>query len=199
MRKLLLATRNQNKFREMKEILGDLDFKLISLNQVTVIPRDFDVQETGRTFQENAVFKAKTYGQMSGLLTLADDSGLEVAALVGRPGIRSSRYLSGSDQDRYQKLLKEMREVKASRRQARFVCAVVVFNPESGKIISAEGICQGLIARAPRGRNGFGYDPIFFLPAVKKTMAQLTRAEKSFLSHRGRALKAIKKMLSALF
>lgn len=196
MRKLLLATRNKNKISEIKEILGDLDLEFISLDEVAVIAKSFAVKENGKTFLENAALKARIYGQMSGLLTLADDSGLEVKALSGRPGIRSSRYIKGGDQDRYRKLLREMEKVETSRRQARFVCAVVVFNPESGQTISSEGVCQGVISRAPQGSNGFGYDPIFFLPLVGKTMAQLTAQEKNIFSHRGQALRKIRLLVS---
>ena len=198
MKKLLIATRNQGKLREIKRALAGLAVELVSLDQVKVIPPDFDVQETGKTFTENAVLKAKTYGQMSGLLTLADDSGLEVKALGGRPGIYSSRYHSGSDQDRCQKLLKEMEAIDEAKRKAQFVCVAAIFDPSSGQTITNEGICQGIITRQPKGKNGFGYDPIFLLPAFNRTMAQLTLEEKNIFSHRGQALKAIKKTVADL-
>lgn len=196
MRKLLLATRNKGKLKEMRRALTGLAVKLVSLDQVKEISLDFDVQETGKTFTKNAVLKAKTYGQMSGLLTLADDSGLEVATLAGRPGIRSARYHSGSDQDRCQKLLQEMIAIDDSKREARFVCAAAIFDPSSGRTITRKGVCQGIIIRRPKGKNGFGYDPIFFLPVAGKTMAQLTTKEKNIFSHRGQALKAIKDFIA---
>ncbi len=196
MRKLLLATRNKNKISEIKEILGDLDLEFISLDEVAVIAKSFAVKESGKTFLENAALKAKTYGQMSGLLTLADDSGLEVAVLAGQPGVRSSRYHSGSDQDRCQKLLKEMEAINETKRKAQFVCVAAIFDPSSGRMITSEGICQGIITRQPKGKNGFGYDPIFFLPLVGKTMAQLTTKEKNIFSHRGQALREIRSLVS---
>jgi len=198
MRKLLIATRNKGKLKEIKWALAGLAVELVSLDQVKAIPSDFDVQETGKTFTENAVLKAKIYGQMSGLLTLADDSGLEVAVLGGRPGIYSSRYHFGRDQDRCQKLLKEIEAINKAKRKAQFVCVAVVFDPKTKKVITRDGICEGEIIREPKGEFGFGYDPIFFLPTVGKTMAQLTTKEKNIFSHRGQALKAIKKEVADL-
>lgn len=196
MRKLLVATKNQGKLLEIKKVLEDLPFQLLGLDEVKTIPQDFEVKETGKSFLENAVLKAKTYARMSGLLTLADDSGLEVEALGGRPGVYSNRYAQGSDQDRWEKLLKELQGVPEKKRGAQFRCVTAIFDPKTEKLETCQGICRGKIARQPKGKHGFGYDPIFFLPKLGQTMAQLKPAEKNKISHRGKALKKAKKILN---
>ena len=194
MRRLLIATRNKGKFLEIKEILKGLPFELLNLDAAQKIPKDFDVEETGKSFLENAVLKAKTFGRMSGFLTLADDSGLEVKALTGRPGIYSARYAETTEK-RNQKLLRELKNIPWPKRAAQFRCVVAIFDPQTKKLASTEGICQGRIVDGPIGKHGFGYDPIFYLPKFKKTMAQLKLNQKNAISHRGKALKKVRKIL----
>lgn len=193
MRKLLIATRNRGKLAIFKRELKNFPFTIVGLDDVKTIPHDFEPEEKGTSFKENAVIKAKAYGKISGLLTLADDSGLEVEALGGRPGIYSSRYRLGTDEDRYRKLLKEMENIPNNKRAARFVCVIALYNPQTGSLFTYEGECQGKISRAPKGDHGFGYDPIFFIPQLGKTTAQLKPEEKTRISHRGQALRKLKK------
>lgn len=194
MRRLLIATRNKGKFLEIKEILKGLPFELLNLDAAQKIPKDFDVEETGKNFLENAILKAKTFGRMSGFLTLADDSGLEVKVLTGRPGIYSARYAETTEK-RNQKLLSELKNIPWSKRAAQFRCVVAIFDPQTKKLARSEGICQGKIIDKPRGKHGFGYDPIFYLAKFKKTMAQLKLSQKNVISHRGKALKKVRKIL----
>ena len=156
-----------------------------------------DVAETEDTFRGNAVLKATAYAQQTGLLTLADDSGLEVDALDGRPGVLSARYGGPGTTavDRYQLLLAELRDVPAERRTARFHCVTALAAPNGELIGTADGVCEGVIALEPSGVGGFGYDPVFFLPPYGLTMAQLDAAEKNRISHRGRAAAAIAPLL----
>ncbi len=192
---LLIATHNPGKVREYRELLRDLPVRLTFLDEVGI---DDEVPETGRTFEENAVQKALAYARRSGLLTLADDSGLEVDALGGAPGVHSARYAGphATDEDRIRKLLDALRGVPPERRTARFRCVIAVATPE-GDLITAEGRVEGRIAEAPRGHHGFGYDPVFYLPDLGKTMAELPPEEKNRLSHRARAAEAIKPKLRA--
>ena len=194
MRKLLIATRNKGKFLEIKKALESLPFEFFSLDDSKKIPQDFEVEEKGKSFLENAVLKAKTFGKLSGLLTLADDSGLEVKALDGRPGIYSSRY-AATDEERNKKLLGELKDIPKEKRDAQFRCMIAIFDPKTKKLATGEGICKGKISEQPKGKYGFGYDPIFFLPRLRKTMAQLTSEEKNKISHRGKALKKARKVL----
>ncbi len=194
MRKLLVATRNKGKFLEIKKALENLPFEFLSLDGVEKIPKDFEVKEGGASFLENAVLKAKTFAEMSGLLTLADDSGLEVKALDGRPGVYSSRY-AATDEERNKKLLGELKDIPKEKRDAQFRCLVAIFDPKTKKLETCEGICKGEIAQEPKGSYGFGYDPVFYLPKFDKTMAQLKTEEKNKISHRGRALKKARKIL----
>ena len=193
MQTLLVATHNKGKLREYKELLRDLPVRLVYLDEVGIHE---DVPETGSTFEENAVQKATAYARLSGLVTLADDSGLEVDALGGRPGIHSARYAgpNASDEDRIRKLLAELEGVPPERRTARFRCVIAVASPE-GDVITEQGTVEGVIADAPRGHHGFGYDPIFYLPDRGCTMAELPPEEKNRISHRARAAEAIKPRL----
>ncbi len=193
MQTLLVATHNKGKLREYKELLRDLPVRLVYLDEVGIHE---DVPETGSTFEENAVQKATAYARLSGLVTLADDSGLEVDALGGRPGIHSARYAgpNASDEDRIRKLLAELEGVPPEQRTARFRCVIAVASPE-GDVIIAQGTVEGVIADAPRGHHGFGYDPIFYLPDRGCTMAELPPEEKNRISHRARAAEAIKPRL----
>lgn len=195
--KLLVATGNPGKLREYRDLFADLDVEWVSLHDVGL--GDMDVAETGVTFEENAFLKADTYCRASGLITLADDSGLVVDALNGEPGVYSARYgrpAAKTDQDRCQYLLDKLKAVPDAQRTARFVCVVAVTTPD-GTRISAEGTFEGTIAHAPRGENGFGYDPLF-ITADGRTSAELPPAEKHAISHRGNALRNIEADLRAL-
>ena len=193
MRKLLVATHNAGKVREYCQLLADLPLEVTYLDEEGV---DFDVEETGKSFTENAVQKATAYAEATGLWTWADDSGLEVDALDGAPGIRSSRYAGpgASDEDRYRKLLRELDGVPWEARTARFRCVVAITTPE-GEVRSAPGRCEGIIGFEPRGSHGFGYDPVFFMPQFDRTMAELSPEVKNRISHRARAARAAKRLL----
>lgn len=186
--KLLLATKNTKKVREMREILGSrAEFEIVSAADFPEIP---EPEETGNTFMENAQLKAKYYAGQTGLLALADDSGLEVDALGGRPGVASARY-ADSDSARINKLLHELSETAATpKRTARFVCAMAL--ARLGTILAqSSGTLEGLIATEARGTHGFGYDPIFFATELNCHLAEASPDTKNRISHRGRALSAI--------
>ena len=194
--KILIATRNKGKFTEFVEILKDLPFELLFLDDVVdKVPSDFDVKETGKTFEENAVLKAETYGKMSGLLTLADDSGLCVDYLDGGPGVKSHRFAIGNDKDRYEKLLELMKKVPKKDRKAKFISVICLYNPQNRNIIITSDECRGEIAFKPKGKHGFGFDPVFIVEDLDKHFAELTLEEKNQVSHRAKALKKIKKFL----
>ena len=183
--KLVLASKNEKKLAEMNTILSELGVEVCSEAQAGV---DVDVEETGTTFEENSLLKARAVMEASGLPAIADDSGLCVDALNGAPGVYSARY-GGLDDDvaRYRLLLENLRG--AGTRAAHFHTSVVCCFP-NGDVLEAEGDCHGTIAYAPQGENGFGYDPVFFVPEMRKTFGQLTPEEKNAISHRGVALRA---------
>lgn len=187
--KLLIATTNPGKLAEYRELLHGLPFTLIHLHDADIHE---EVPETGTTFEENARLKAVGYAQLSGLLTLADDSGLEVQALGGDPGVLSARYGGPGldDADRTQLVLHNLVGVPSHDRQARFVCVIAVANP-TGRCETTYGKVDGIINMAPRGEHGFGYDPIFFLPERDMTMAELAPEEKNRISHRAQAAQRI--------
>ncbi len=186
---LLVATRNSGKVRELAAMLGDLQLSWLSLDDIAL---STEVAETGSTFSQNAKLKANGYAAASGLLTLADDSGLEVDALGGKPGVHTARYggLGLTPEQRYRRLLIELEHVPWARRTARFRCVVALARPQ-GLIGTAEGVCEGMIATEPAGDGGFGYDPVFYLPGRQKTMAQLPALVKHQISHRGQAFARI--------
>jgi XTP/dITP diphosphohydrolase len=184
---LLIATHNPGKVREFRQLLMPLDAKFCFSPELGIY---VEVTENGSTYAENARKKAEAYLRASGLLTLADDSGLEVDALDGAPGIYSARYSPGDDGDRVETLLAKLHNVPWEQRTARFRCVVVVVTP-SGEIYDAEGVCKGLIAFRPAGQGGFGYDPIFYLPEYGCTMAQLPPLGKNRISHRAQAVRAV--------
>ena len=190
MTKLLVATHNQGKVTEFAEMLADLAIEWLSLDDVGVTE---DVEETGSTFRENSVLKSRTYALETGLITLADDSGLEVDALQGAPGVYTARYGGPglTAVQRYQKLLEAIKEVPEPQRTARFRCVITVAGPDGVILGESEGVCEGRIAQKPIGDNGFGYDPVFYLPQFNMTMAQLPAGEKHIISHRGQAVQAI--------
>jgi XTP/dITP diphosphohydrolase len=192
-RKLLIATRNPGKIREYQTLLADLPLTVTSLQAEQI---DDDVEETGQTFTENACLKAKTYAHLSGLWTWADDSGLEVDALDGRPGVYSARYAgpNATDRDRYQKLLGELSQIPDQSRTARFRCVVAIAMP-NGEIHTIDDTIEGVITAQPKGEHGFGYDPIFFIPELGMTMAELPTEVKNQISHRGKAAVRAKELL----
>lgn len=195
MRKLLIATRNKGKIPEIKAKLDGLDFEFVGLDDVSAIPKDFDVEESGETFEENAILKAKAYGDMSGLLTLAEDSGLCIDALDGRPGVHTARYGSRDHAEKNRQLLEELKGVAVEKRGASYVSAGAIYDPNSGKIETFEGVYSGRIADEPMGENGFGQDPIFFNIEKGVTNAQMSLEEKNSVSHRGKALEKAKEIL----
>ncbi len=196
MQKLLIATHNQGKVREYTDLLADLPFEVISLAAAGITA---DVEETGTTFAENARLKATTYAQWSGLLTWADDSGLEVDALAGQPGVYSARYAgaNASDEDRYRKLIRELQARPTAPRTARFRCVVALALP-TGKVLTTEDTIEGEILDEPRGEHGFGYDPVFLIPTLNCTMAELSATKKNAISHRGKAAAKARQLLLAL-
>ena len=192
--KLLIATNNKGKAREFHELLDRIPFELVTLADVGITTQ---VEETGKTFEENARIKSRAYAAASGLVTLADDSGLEVEALGGEPGIKSARYAgeNASDSDRVNLLLSKLKGVPRDKRNARFKCVIAISTP-TGEIAVTEGECRGLIGFKPKGKNGFGYDPIFFFPDLGKTMAELPSEVKGQISHRARAACQVPDILS---
>lgn len=191
---LLIATSNPGKVAELAAMLKDLDCRVIGFADLPEIPPT--VEETGQTFAENALLKAEHYHRLTGLTALADDSGLEVDALDGRPGVYSARYggenLSSAEQ--IQLLLGELKNVPDHKRTARFVCSIALVGYGLKRIF--EDRCEGLIAREPRGNGGFGYDPVFIDAELGLTFAELTREEKAPRSHRGKALQQARKFLA---
>jgi XTP/dITP diphosphohydrolase len=192
--RLLVATQNPGKVREFRFLLAPLEASLCFPSELGL---QIKVPEDGDTYADNARQKALTYVQASGLLTLADDSGLEVDALDGAPGIHSARYTPGHDADRVAALLAQLCDVPWEQRTARFRCVVVIATPD-GETHRAEGVCEGMIAFEPAGQEGFGYDPVFYMPAYGCTMAQLPQAKKNLISHRARAIGAALPILGRL-
>jgi len=191
---LLIATQNPGKVREFRLLLATLKS---TLRFPVELGLQLEVPEDGDTYADNARQKALTYAHASGLITLADDSGLEVDALDGAPGIRSARYTPGHDADRVSALLAQLRDIAWEQRTARFRCVIVIATT-TGELYTAEGTCQGLIAFEPAGQGGFGYDPIFYLPDYGCTMAQLPQAQKNHISHRARAVESAMAILRRL-
>ena len=184
--KLVLASKNPHKLLEMQTILGQLGLEVVLERDVGV---DVDVEETGTTFEENALLKARAVMEASGMAAIADDSGLMVDALNGAPGVYSARY-GGLDSDpaRTALLLHNLEGVPEERRTARFVSAIACVLPD-GRVVTARGVCEGRILFETRGSNGFGYDPVFYVPQLGKTFAEADGSEKNAVSHRGNALK----------
>lgn len=191
--KLLLGTNNQAKVREYRSLLTDLDYELVTMAEQGI---SIAVEEVGESLEENARLKAKTIAARSRLLTLADDSGLEVDALGGEPGRLSARYAgeNATDKELVAYLLQRLDGVPRENRTARFRCVIALATP-GGKVELCSGDCPGLITFAPRGEHGFGYDPIFYLPEMDKTMAELTLEQKNKISHRGQAARKAAEVL----
>ncbi len=190
---LLIATNNKGKVREIKEILKGLDMEVFSLADKGI---DIDVVEDGTTFEENSMKKASEIFKLSGCITVADDSGLEVDALGGAPGVYSARYAGegATDEEKYTKLLNELKDVPDEKRTARFVSVVAVILPDGTKT-TLRGECEGVITKEPCGSGGFGYDPVFFVPQLGKTFSEVTLEEKNQISHRGKAFKMLRDYL----
>ncbi|NLY39480.1 MAG: XTP/dITP diphosphatase [Firmicutes bacterium] len=194
--RLVLATRNQGKVEEIKALLHDLPLEIISLDQLAVIP---EVKEDQHTFSGNALKKARAVAAACGLPSLADDSGLTVDALGGRPGVFSSRYAGpgADDAANNRLLLAELKGVPPEKRGAAFVCALALVIP-GGETYLIEESCRGRIVETPQGQNGFGYDPLFFYEPAGQTFAQMETALKNQVSHRGKALRRLKKLLESM-
>lgn len=196
MPKLLIASNNAGKAIEFRELLAGSGWDIVAPADIGLT---LDVEETGTTYAENARLKAEAFCAASGLASLADDSGLEVDALNGAPG--ALHHLHGWDganqEERITILLQALKDVPEGRRTARFRAVIVVVTPEGGRL-QAEGACKGVIAFAPAGTGGFGYDPVFYLPERGKMMAELTASEKNLISHRGRAAALMRERLAAL-
>jgi XTP/dITP diphosphohydrolase len=184
--KILLATQNQGKVRELQEMLSDAQIEVLSLRDV---PNWEDVEETGSTFAENAALKAHAAAERTGYISLADDSGLEVDALGGAPGVYSARYAGEpkDDERNNDKLLEALQDVPDEKRTGRFRCALVIVTPEGQEFLT-EGTVEGRILHARRGQEGFGYDPLFFVSDFGRTMAELTMSQKNKISHRAQAM-----------
>ncbi|GAB4537008.1 MAG: XTP/dITP diphosphatase [Anaerolineae bacterium] len=195
--RLLIATNNPGKLEEYRCLLSDLHISITSLRDEGI---DFEPEETGATFEENATLKAIAFARQSGLPVLADDSGLEIDALDGAPGVHSARYgdtQRGEDVQRYELVLRQLEGVPWDKRTARFRCVIAVAT-KNGQISTAEGVIEGFIAFEPQGEHGFGYDPIFFIPEYGCTMAQLPSETKNRISHRAKAAQAALPILRRL-
>jgi XTP/dITP diphosphohydrolase len=196
LKKLLLATGNQAKVREYRSLLRDLPFRLVTPEEQGITTA---VNEVGDSLEENARLKAATLAAESRLVALADDSGLEVDVLGGEPGPLSARYAGegASDEERISYLLERLAGVPWEKRSARFRCVIAVATP-GGRVELCSGECRGLITFEPVGRGGFGYDPVFYLPGMAKTMAELLPEEKNRISHRGQAARRVPEVLAGL-
>lgn len=196
MKKIIIATKNKGKAKDFETLFGPLGYDVLTLHDVA---DDMDIEETGTTFEENAVLKATALAERLQTIVIADDSGLEIDALDGRPGIYSARYAGEdkSDEANMDKVLQELAPINETERTARFVCAIAVASP-SKKPFTVRGTCEGVIAKERRGENGFGYDPIFFVPSLNKMMAELSAEEKGAISHRGNAIKLLAANLDEL-
>ena len=190
--KLIIATNNNDKEKELKSVLDDFPVEVMSLDQ---FPEIGEIEETGSTLYENAKLKAVTVNKITNLPCLGDDTGLEVDALNGAPGVYSSRYAGEnvSYEDNVMKLLRELRSTPSEKRTARF--RTIIFYTDGERELYSQGEIKGFITEEQRGKSGFGYDPVFYIPEVKKTMAELTSAEKNKLSHRGQAMRKFRKLL----
>lgn len=193
MKKIIFATGNENKMKEIRQILGDMDVEILSMKQAGI---SADIVEDGKTFEENAVIKARAIAELTQEIVLADDSGLEIDYINKEPGIYSARYM-GEDTSYHiknQNLIERLKDAKEEERTARFVCAIAAAFP-NGEVLTTIGTIEGRIAHEEKGENGFGYDPIFYVPEFGCTTAELSEAAKNEISHRGNALRAMKEKL----
>jgi len=187
MRKFVIATKNKGKLKEIQEILDGLDFEVVSMEEMGITK---DIEESGSTFEENALIKAREVYKACGEIVMADDSGLEVDYLNCAPGIYSSRFAGegASDEDRNNKLLSLLKDVPFEQRKARFVCVIAVILSDE-EYFTVRGTVEGYIGFEPKGDNGFGYDPLFFIPEYNMTAAQMKPSKKHEISHRGKAMR----------
>lgn len=194
MPRLVLTSRNKGKLKELKKLVSGLPWEVLSLYDFPGVP---EVEEDGVTFKENAIKKATTVARYLNEWTLADDSGLEVKALNGAPGVFSARFagVQGDDERNNKKLLQLLEDVPWEKRSARFRCVLAFASPEGEVIWTTEGDCEGIITYEPRGKKGFGYDPLFYLPALELTMAELSEEKKNQISHRAKAMKDFREYL----
>jgi XTP/dITP diphosphohydrolase len=192
-REIVVATANPGKLREIRDALQGMAVEIVSLIDLSPPP---PIEEDGKSFRENALKKARVVAQHTGRLTIADDSGLEVDCLQGKPGVRSARFAGerASDAENNRKLLQLLKDVPLAQRGAFFRCVIAIVDPR-GKEAWVKGVCRGVIGETERGSQGFGYDPLFLLPEIGKTLAELPLEVKNRVSHRGRALAALKEAL----
>lgn len=193
MEKIIFATGNQGKMKEIREIMSNVSDKILSLKEAGI---EADIDENGKTFEENAIIKAKTICELTGQIVMADDSGLEVDYMDKAPGVYSARYL-GEDTPYSVKnaaIIKNLENAKGEERSARFVCVIATAFPD-GRVITSRGVIEGLIGYEEKGDNGFGYDPIFYVPEYDMTTAQMNSEQKNHVSHRGKALRLMKEKL----
>lgn len=192
--KLVLATQNKHKLQEIRQILKQPGLQLLSLADFSL---EADIKEDGKTFRENAYLKASQVARLTGEIAMADDSGLEVDALGGAPGVYSARYAGedATDEQNNRYLLKQLHGIPPDKRQGRFVCVIAIVTPE-GESFYTEGTCEGLIAKQPKGTHGFGYDPLFIIPKYNKTLAELGPKIKNRISHRAQALDKAGKIIT---
>jgi len=188
---LLVATTNPGKLREIRDLLGDVPFEMRALDAIEGLPAPDEIEAT---FEGNAALKARYYAQRTGLLAVADDSGLEIDAMDGRPGVLSARYPGSTYAERFENIWRELAESRRSDRTARFVCAVALASRDA-VLFEARGTVEGRIVDEARGTEGFGYDPIFFSTELDKTLGEASLAEKQTVSHRGRAFRALRAFL----
>ena len=190
MRQIIFATGNEGKVREVQAIMADMEVEVLSLKQAGI---SVDIEENGTTFEENAIIKAKEIAKLTDAVVLADDSGLEIDYLNKEPGIYSARYLGENTPytEKNRIILQRMEGVEEEKRDARFICAMAEVFPD-GSVITTKGVMEGKIAYEIKGENGFGYDPVFYLPEYGMTSAQISSEEKNKISHRGKALQLMK-------
>lgn len=195
MKQVVIATKNKGKAKDFEALFGPFGYEVVTMFEVAP---DVEIEETGTTFEENAIIKAETLASLLGQIVIADDSGLEVDALDGAPGVYSARYAGDHDDEANMvKVLAEMKDVREEERTARFRCTLAVAGPNM-ETYTVSGACEGVIAHEKRGTNGFGYDPIFYVPALERHMAELTADEKAAISHRGNAIRNLAFDLASL-
>ncbi|MER2120541.1 MAG: XTP/dITP diphosphatase [Solibacillus sp.] len=188
MKQVVIATKNKGKAKDFEALFGPFGYEVVTMFEVAP---DVEIEETGTTFEENAILKAETLANMLGQIVIADDSGLAIDALNGEPGVYSARYAGDHDDEANMvKVLENMKDVPDEQRTARFCCALAIAGPNM-ETKTVFGTCEGVIAREKKGTNGFGYDPIFYVPALEKHMAELSGEEKGAISHRGNAIRKL--------
>ncbi|HHY82189.1 MAG TPA: XTP/dITP diphosphatase [Clostridiales bacterium] len=197
MKRLVIASNNEGKIKEIRQLFSDLDYEIVSLKDINI---KVDINEDQPDFAGNSFKKASEISRLTGEIVLADDSGLEVEALGGQPGVHSARFAgsNATDCQNNEKLLSLLKDVPENRRNARFRCVVTMYWPD-GSYIQTEGTCPGRIGNSPRGNGGFGYDPLFIVEGYNRTMAELTAEEKNSISHRAIAIKALVDLLQAKY